>query len=926
MTVIDKIPVPAHGPDPVGAVTLRGRESALALIDRRLADLRDGHGNVLLLDGGPGIGKTRLLDELRSRTNRAGLPVLRAEAVDGQQNVRFALLVAAVFGAQPPITEVQHVRDADRRGDLGYWLVHELTEGLRRASTRTPLVVILDGLQWADSATTNAIRAISAGLRNSAVLWALAARRDQAGDGLRKLFTELADGGADTVSLGGIRAAAVPALIEDVVRTAATPRLLGLAEPADGHPFWLIQLLCGLREEDCLHGTRGPATLPRRITRLMQERLEALTPQARRLVRMAAVMPPRFTADHLAGLTDSHATELIEPLDEAIRAGLLAVDGARLRFQPELLRHATRETMPVSLRRALDREAAEVLLRAGENPVEVAAGVAETAEVGDRPAASVLRAAARALAASDSGAAADLCVRAVDLLTADDAERGPTAAEAAELLHRAHRVSEAELLADRVIAGPLTTGSEAELRLTMSTMASRPLTDRIRENHLALNLTGIDRSTRRRHHVQLAQNLLLAGDHESAYRLARRTLAGTQETGDPEPDGAARLVLVATHIARGDASTASTELSGLLGSGPPLALGADNVLTAALWHCLGCDEEGGTVLKDCLGQARRERNSPLLALTTHIRAQAGLIAGRLTDARADLDSIDPDHEQGWALVLRMVTAAGLAVHLGDRDLGRAATAAAKRLRSADGPSERRWAGRVLAMSAAQRDDMAYACRLLAQDSLVPGAPPVPYDMSFLVAAARIAVSARDRDLLERVTTAAAAHTGNSAAPAFAVGADHVVRLVDGDAAGLLAVADRHSGSRPLLAAAATEDAGRILVEDGSTAAGLEQLNRAFDAYAAAGAVADAQRLQQMLRRHGTHRRVMKRRPSSGWDSLTEAELGVVRIVATGSTNREVAERLFLSPHTVNAHLRNAYAKLGIASRVRLANMLRDYDG
>jgi len=926
MTIVDEIPITTGVPLPAAIVALRGRETALALIDQRLADLHGGHSNVLLLDGGPGIGKTRLLDELRRRAGRAGLPVLSAEAVDGQQNVHFAPLLAAMLSAPPSLAELTHVRDLGRRGDLGYWLLHDLGDRLRRAAARTPVVVILDSLQWADSATISAIRVLSADLRDAAVLWALAARRDQARDVLRNLFTHLTDRGADTMNLGGLPAAVVPAMIEDVVSAAAAPRLLELARTADGHPFWLTQLLCGLREEDGLRGDRGPATLPRRITRLMHERLDSLTPQARRVLRMAAVLPPEFAADQLADLMDSHATDLLEPVDEAVRAGLLAVDGTRMRFQPELLRTATRETMPVSLRRALDREAADLLLRAGVNPVEVAAAVAETAQAGDRSAAFVLRAAARTLAASDVGAAADLCIRGFDLLRPHDRERGPTAAEAADLLHRAHRVHEAVLLADRAIAGPLTTG-EAELRLTMSSMTARPLADRMRENHLALSLAGVDRPTRARHHVQLAHNLLLAGDHESAFRLVQRMLAGGQEAGDPETDTAARLVLVAAQVARGDASTASVDLSGLPEIAPPPAPGFGNVLAAGLWHCLGRDGEAETVLKACLGQVRRERNGPLFGLVTHVRAQAGLVAGRLAEARADLDSIGPEHEQGWALVLRMVTSAGLAIHLGDRNLGRAATTAAKELRGAETLAERRWANRVLAMAAAERDDVGYACRLLAQDSLTPGTPPTPYGISFLIMAARIAVQALDRDLLERATAAAAALVGDDdAAPAFAAGADHVARLVAGDAPGLLAVADRHAPTRPLLAAAAIEDAARILLNGDRPTAGLEQLNRALDAYTTIGAVADVHRLRRMLRGHGLGRRINTRRPGSGWESLTEAELNVVRIVAAGATNRDAAKRLFLSPHTVNAHLRNAFAKLGITSRVHLANMLRDNDG
>jgi DNA-binding CsgD family transcriptional regulator len=62
----------------------------------------------------------------------------------------------------------------------------------------------------------------------------------------------------------------------------------------------------------------------------------------------------------------------------------------------------------------------------------------------------------------------------------------------------------------------------------------------------------------------------------------------------------------------------------------------------------------------------------------------------------------------------------------------------------------------------------------------------------------------------------------------------------------------------------------------------------------------------------------RKRPSSGWDSLTPAELDVVRLVAEGLTNKDVAARLFISPRTVQAHLAHIFTKLGVTSRMQLA--------
>ena len=68
--------------------------------------------------------------------------------------------------------------------------------------------------------------------------------------------------------------------------------------------------------------------------------------------------------------------------------------------------------------------------------------------------------------------------------------------------------------------------------------------------------------------------------------------------------------------------------------------------------------------------------------------------------------------------------------------------------------------------------------------------------------------------------------------------------------------------------------------------------------------------------------VAQPRAKTGWDSLTDAELKVINLIAEGATNRTVAQQLHLSPHTVKTHLHNAFAKLGITSRAQLTQHMR----
>ena len=144
---------------------------------------------------------------------------------------------------------------------------------------------------------------------------------------------------------------------------------------------------------------------------------------------------------------------------------------------------------------------------------------------------------------------------------------------------------------------------------------------------------------------------------------------------------------------------------------------------------------------------------------------------------------------------------------------------------------------------------------------------------------------------------------------------------------LLAAADvLHSSSRPLLYAAAAEDAGVELARADHPDKAVDQLNAAFDTYLHREALADARRVGRELRRFGVQRRIVSQpRAKTGWDSLTDSELKVVNLIAQGVTNQSVATQLHLSLHTVKTHVHNAFAKLGINSRAQLTQLMRGSD-
>ncbi|CNF54265.1 regulatory protein [Mycobacterium tuberculosis] len=159
---------------------------------------------------------------------------------------------------------------------------------------------------------------------------------------------------------------------------------------------------------------------------------------------------------------------------------------------------------------------------------------------------------------------------------------------------------------------------------------------------------------------------------------------------------------------------------------------------------------------------------------------------------------------------------------------------------------------------------------------------------------------------------------NPGVPFFTAVAAHARGLLDGDAASVERAVESLRGiARPLELASALEDAGRLLMESDRGAA-AEHLAEAETVYAGAGAGHAAARVRRL--RPAGRRRTKRRRAAQGWDALTPAEQRVASLVAEGASNRQAAERLFLSPATVGTHLMHAFRKLGVNSRVELARI------
>jgi DNA-binding CsgD family transcriptional regulator len=272
----------------------------------------------------------------------------------------------------------------------------------------------------------------------------------------------------------------------------------------------------------------------------------------------------------------------------------------------------------------------------------------------------------------------------------------------------------------------------------------------------------------------------------------------------------------------------------------------------------------------------------------------------------------------------------LAIHTGDTRQTRRLSDIAQVMLERGTPAVRRHAGWLLALFAMANGDAETAQSRLRAPTDQDGRailPRFPLDIADEVLLARIGLATHDDELAQLAFLNSQRRSElNPGVASIAAVAAHVRGLLEPGHAHLREAVDLFERTpRRLELAVALEDMGVELIATDREAA-VDALGRTLALYTELGATWDARRVRSRLRELGVRRRLVAREPqTNGWVALTTSELTVARLVAEGLTNREVAERLFVSPHTVSSHVRHVFLKLGITSRVELARLARDHE-
>jgi DNA-binding CsgD family transcriptional regulator len=921
-----------------------GRDVELADLSSYLLGAVQGVGDCVLIEGPPGIGKSRLLATLAERAQELGMAATIARTNELDRVAPLNTFLTALQDSEPPVLTPADIADiAAQSGSNRFLLVDRIGERLEEYAHARPLLLALDDAQWADELTLLLVRILVPRLSTSAVLWLFACRPlpSHAPDALQGLIDE----GAHRVQLAPLSADAVRQMCENLLRATPDETVLGLVQRGGGNPFLVEELLTRLKDGgqvriDGMVATSTTWDLPPDFVTAVDRRLSDLSLDSRRLLDAGAVFSRPFTVHEAAGLIGKAPADLAGTAKEVVDLGILVSKGAELGFRHELLREAVYYRLPLPIRQAMHREAAVVLRSEGRPMVEVATHLAQSARRGDQAAVEVLREAAGDVAAKAPGTAADLVVRTLELVDEQDAIRPALIAEAVRFLALAGRIDEAIHLGETALAEPMSEfdGSAILLGLAEALKHAGKHDVVVDYTTRALARTDLDETSRADLYAIRAHAMLHTGDLDGAEKAGQQAaeVGGAAGASAAVVSGhearsvvlrsqgrlteAVTVVRQAVRIAAAEGGEARHRHPGLwLGralvavdqfveaesiyhSGRRLAEELGSAWSLPLWHLYLADMQRDAGRLD---DANAEAEAGLrVADQLSARATSPSLLAVLANVAVCKDDL--------ALAERELTRAE---HFSIGDIGLAAQDIAwSRALVAEARGDNK-----AAMEALGGQFEALPRRLL----LLAQSPPCAPHM------VRIAAAAGDRAAAAAVAAAAAelakrnpnvASLAGAAAQATGLATHSVRELRE-------AVQAFRFSPRVLGSASAMEDAARAEHSMGHHSRAVELLDEALHVFVRCDAVRDAARVRRRLRRLGVRRRSGRDSTStaSGWGSLTDSELRVVRLVAEGMTNRTVAQRLFLSPHTVDSHLRHSFAKLGVSSRVELTRHVLTHD-
>ncbi len=903
-----------------GAQELRGRSGECAYLDNLVAATRSGKGQVLIVRGQAGIGKSALLDYVTGRAD--GCRVLRSAGVESEMELPFAALqqlCAAMLqlseSLPPPQRQALAVAfGLEFGGPPDRFLVGAAVLSLlAEASDHKPLLCVVDDAQWLDQASAQALTFVGRRLFADHIGMVFGVRDPVTGPEWRG-FPELVVGGLADPDAGALLDAVVPGRLDERVRDR-------IVAETRGNPLALLELPRGWTTAVLAGGFERPDARPlaNQLEQTFTQRVRLLPPDTQRLLLTAAAEPVGDVLLLLRALTILGVPVTASAPAEA--AGLIEF-GARAQFRHPLVRSATYRAASSADRREVHQALAEAT-EPGVDPDRRAWHRAHGAAGPDEDiAAELVSSADRAQRRGGVAATAAFLQRATEL-TPDPVTRARRALAAAQATLRSGAFETALKLlvtADESSADDLLQARRDLLRAQVTfasghgARAARELLDTARR------LEPLD--------VDLARDTYL--DAFTAAIFAGRLAPGSPQIdvaravrSAPQPATPRKhdLLLEALAISFTDGFPAAVPLarqSIAAFADPDLADPGDLRwlwLAAKTAVDLWDDEHWDALTARHVRIAREQGDLTELPLVLNSRLALHLFAGEFSSASsllAEIRTIADATGSGLA----PYGAISLAVVRGDADEATPLIATTKAEVMAHGEGAgmvvAHWANSVLMNGLARYQEALAAARAAIEDpkELGVAAWSLPELVEAAVRSGRPEQAADGFDRLKEITQAS--------------GTDWALGLLARSKA-LLATgpvaetgyqdAIAHLGrTRVRLDLARTHLLyGEWLRREGRRKDARGQLRTAYDALTTAGADAFAERARRELAATGE----VHERAGRAIDALTPQEGHIAELAGAGLTNAEIGAQVFLSQHTVEWHLRKVFTKRGITSRRQL---------
>ncbi|GHE57381.1 ATP-binding protein [Streptomyces capitiformicae] len=950
-----------------GHQRLVGRDRELAVLRSAFEATAAGRGAFLVFHGQFGSGKSLLLHTAAEEAERRGMAVSSARVARLDRHSAMAPLLAVLrAGPRPVINPVQAESLAALADRPTHWgrLIDLLRRLIEQRAAHSPMVIVLDDLQWADELTVAALETLLPRLADAPALWLASYADFPVARPARGALDRLLTSHAEVVRLSPVDEAAAAELGARLLGCARPEDVRRLTSAAGGSPFLVDCLVQLLREEGRVRSEEDGTVrvvgrhLPAGLGRATAPVVSGLSQQTHDLLQVGAVLGRQFSLRQAAALTGRSTMELATAAQEAAAAGLLEDDGVAFRHRSPLVHLAVYGSLLGPVRRALHSEAARLCVSEGRPCPEtlahlILAGAEEDLEEG------VAR--LKWLERNDESVPTreqeELARALLERLRLYEPLSAAPVTTAVQLFLTAGRTAEARHLLDAALAAAgWETEAEAEAFAELLEVLLQLSGARHALRHLRRARKGARPPVSHQAWLMVLEARCLlaysAGDPGRAAALSWTAVSLARRAGDQASVvlGTAVLSLCARHT--GDIAESLRLAGEAVAHGPvdtQRSLGWGS-LWLSLTLCLaGRPLDAAEVLeawRDGAGAGDRVWTAPRWHIAKSLQLwHSGRLEEAAREAHAGLEAsarlADPAARTFLLGVLALVTTVR-----GDLETAAGHVAALSSTAHTALPG---LTGTLYAFVTALRLDAAgdpgSAMRQLGTvwSALDLHLWFLTADPMILPHMVRIALRAGAGErAAEAVAVARRLARRNPGVTPLVGAALHAHGLYRGLAAPLhRAVRVFRTGSHPLALASALEDAAAVTQAQGDLVRATEMLQEAQRVYVASGAGLGAERVRRRLR--SAQGRISEAAATDGvqalpgspapaarpaaqdpahtsadWDSLTPSEIRVVRLVAEGLTNRETAQRLAVSAHTVDSHLRRAFAKLGVSRRVELA--------